>query len=82
MLNRAPHPNAARVAINWLLSREGQMVVQNVDRDKDSLRIDIPKDGIVSYARRVEGPKYHLPDERVDNAPILKFVNEVWKRKN
>ena len=22
--NRAPHPNAAKVAINWLLSREGQ----------------------------------------------------------
>ena len=22
--NRAPHPNAAKVAVNWLLSREGQ----------------------------------------------------------
>jgi len=80
LLNRAPHPNAARVAINWLLSREGQMIFQKVLGDVDSLRIDIPKDGIASYARRVEGPKYHLPDERIDNAPILKFVNEVWKR--
>ena len=82
LLNRAPHPNAARVAINWLLSREGQMIFQKVRGDADSLRIDIPKDGIASHARRVEGPNYHLPDERVDNAPILKFVNEVWKRKN
>src|SRR6185436_12461964 len=26
LLNRAPHPNAAKVFINWLLSREGQTV--------------------------------------------------------
>jgi iron(III) transport system substrate-binding protein len=82
LLNRAPHPNAAAVAINWLLSREGQMIYQKVYGDGDSLRIDIPKDAIASYGRRVEGPKYHLPDERLDTAPIIKFVNEVWKRKN
>ena len=82
LLNRAPHPNAARVLINWLLSREGQTVFQKVSPAADSLRIDIPKDDVVSYARRVEGPKYHLLDERIDTAPILKFVSEVWKRKN
>jgi len=82
LLNRAPHPNAARVAINWLLSREGQMIYQKLFGDRDSLRIDIPKDDVPSYARRVEGPKYHLPDERIDTAPIMKFVSEVWKRKN
>ena len=30
LVNGAPHPNAARVAINWLLSREGQMAYQKV----------------------------------------------------
>jgi iron(III) transport system substrate-binding protein len=29
LMNKAPHPNAARVFINWLLSREGQITVQN-----------------------------------------------------
>ena len=82
LLNRAPHPNAARVAINWLLSREGQMIFQKVRGDADSLRIDIPKDGIASHARRVEGPNYHLSDEGPDRTPVMKFVNEVWKRKN
>jgi len=82
LLNRAPHPNAARVLINWLLSREGQTVFQKVSPAADSLRIDIPKDNVVSYARRVEGPKYHLLDERIDIAPIQKFVSEVWKGKN
>ena len=28
LANRAPHPNAASVFVNWLLSREGQMVAQ------------------------------------------------------
>ncbi|MGB7946612.1 MAG: hypothetical protein WCH75_02915, partial [Candidatus Binatia bacterium] len=82
LLNRAPHPNAARVAINWLLSREGQMVYQKVFGAVDSLRIDIPKDEVASYARRVEGVKYHLLDERIDLAPVMKFVSQVWKRKN
>ncbi|MGH7772862.1 MAG: ABC transporter substrate-binding protein, partial [Candidatus Binatia bacterium] len=82
LLNRAPHPNAARVVINWLLSREGQMIYQKAGSDRDSLRIDIPKDNVASHARRIEGPKYHVLDERVDTAPMLKFVNEVWKGKN
>ena len=30
LINRAPHPNAARVFINWYLSRQGQRVWQNV----------------------------------------------------
>jgi ABC-type Fe3+ transport system substrate-binding protein len=82
LLNRAPHPNAARVAINWLLSREAQMMYQKVSGEVDSLRIDIPKDDVASHARRVEGPKFLLVDERMDLAPITKFVSEVWKRKN
>ena len=47
LVNRAPHPNAARVFINWLLSRKGQMALQKVtasgESPSDSLRIDIPK---------------------------------------
>ncbi len=28
LINRAPHPNAAKLFINWLLSRDGQMAFQ------------------------------------------------------
>ena len=28
LINKAPHPNAAKVGFNWLLSREGQMAYQ------------------------------------------------------
>ena len=30
LVNRAPHPNAAKVFINWLLSRKGQSTVQKI----------------------------------------------------
>jgi ABC-type Fe3+ transport system substrate-binding protein len=81
LMNRAPHPNATRVALNWYLSREGQMIRQKPG-NVDSLRVDIPKDDVGSHARRVEGSKYLVLDEQVDTASITKFVKEVWKRKN
>lgn len=41
LVDKAPHPNAARVFINWLLSREGQIEYSNISL-KHSTRIDIP----------------------------------------
>jgi ABC-type glycerol-3-phosphate transport system substrate-binding protein len=50
LLNRAPHPNAAKLFINWFLSREGQALHQKLQAEAkapaDSLRVDIPKDYI------------------------------------
>ena len=50
LVNRAPHPNAAKVFINWLLSRRGQIALQqkplNGESPADSLRIDIPKEDV------------------------------------
>jgi len=83
LMKRAPHPNAAKVAINWLLSREGQMEFQRVIDGTDSLRIDIPKDNVASFARRLEGVKYVDTGNPKwsDMGPILKLVNEVVKKK-
>jgi len=41
ILNRAPHPNAAKVFVNWLLSRAGQSGVESV-LTYPSLRVDTP----------------------------------------
>ena len=40
LFNRAPHPNAAKVYINWLLSRNGQ--VEWVETVTNSRRTDVP----------------------------------------
>lgn len=47
LVNKAPHPNAVKVLINWFLSREGQMAIQKTGREdaaQNSLREDIPKE--------------------------------------
>jgi len=60
--NRAPHPAAAKVAINWLLSREGQTAWLDANQRTgglyDSLREDISKERVNERARRVKGGKY------------------------
>ena len=52
-----PHPNAAKVFINWLLSREGQMAWQR-RTTHNSLRIDIPKEGLNPKNTPIPGQSY------------------------
>jgi iron(III) transport system substrate-binding protein len=85
LVNRAPHPNAAKVFINWLLSRQGQMALQKrtaaSESPADSLRIDIPKDDVPMQSRRLEGIKYLDTGrpEWIEMRPILEVVNEALK---
>ena len=78
-----PHPNAARVFVNWLLSREGQTALQRTTNtptnSEESLRIDIPKDVVRSEVRRVDGIKYLLVDkpEFIDMTPIYEIVSKA-----
>ena len=84
LLKKAPHPNAARLAINWLLSREGQMSFQKHEkRLADSLRIDIPKDDILPEVRRREGVKYFSAEapEYLDPKPIRNLINQATANK-
>lgn len=59
MLASAPHANAAKVFLNWILSREGQMAFQKLTKE-NSLRIDIPKDGIVDPDLRLDPKREYL----------------------
>ena len=81
LINKAPHPNAAAVFVNWLLSREGQLQWQK-KTDNNSLRMDIPKE-MLSDQKSIpkEGGKYlntSLP-EYEDVQPLLKIVEEALK---
>jgi len=85
LVNRAPHPNVAKVYINWLLSRKGQIALQKnmlkTENPTDSLRIDIPKDDVPVLQRRVEGVKYldTSRPEWQEMKPILDVMNEALK---
>src|SRR5262245_15140770 len=63
LMDKPAHPNAAKILINWLLSREGQIALQR-DHEAagrtDSLRIDIPKNDVHPMMRRREDVNYLL----------------------
>jgi iron(III) transport system substrate-binding protein len=79
LINRAPHPNSAKVFINWFLSRRGQTVYQDSHGDRDSLRIDIPKDKVPVGMRRVAGRKYFFVEgpEFMDVKPAVKIIDDA-----
>lgn len=89
LINKAPHPNAAKIALNWLLSREGQIAYQRIftqgNDGPDSLRIDIPKDKVPRGNRRppADPNRYPFVDraEWMDQEPIRKFIREVMEQK-
>jgi ABC-type Fe3+ transport system substrate-binding protein len=82
---RAPHPNAAKLFVNWFLSREGQIALQKLGRPDahNSRRIDIPKDDVDSYNRLEDGKKYFdlAKPEYQDLTPIFKLVKDVLPAK-
>jgi iron(III) transport system substrate-binding protein len=80
--NRAPHPNAAKVAVNWLLSREGQTTWLDHNQKSgglyDSLREDISKEKVSDRARRVKGAKFlWLKPEWIEE---LDSIREIIKK--
>jgi ABC-type Fe3+ transport system substrate-binding protein len=84
LVNRAPHPNAAKVLINWLLSREGQIAVQqhlaSEGSFRESLREDIAKDIIPADHRREPKVKYLMISRAADidgENHALKLANEA-----
>jgi iron(III) transport system substrate-binding protein len=85
LINHAPHPNAAKVAINWLLSREGQTTYQRLfttgEEGPDSLRVDISKENVPRASRRIEGDEKRFPQtdkrEWMDMGPIIKFLRQL-----
>ena len=79
LVNKAPNPNAAKVFINWFLSRRGQVIYQESHADRDSMRVDIPKDKVPIAQRRIAGRKYFFVEgpEYIDVKPALKIVEDA-----
>jgi ABC-type Fe3+ transport system substrate-binding protein len=81
----APHPNAAKLFVNWFLSKEGQTLthttIPNIDRA--SLRNDIPFGEVVPRHRRTPGVEYAFPDAdptfgaRQEEAQ--KWILKIWE---
>jgi len=87
LMNRAPHPNAAKLFINWHLSREGQASFQKImntaDVEMESMRVDIPKDVVPEAHRRKDNIDYIVMDtaERGDNRPVGKLLKSIIRKR-
>jgi ABC-type Fe3+ transport system substrate-binding protein len=83
LMNRAPHPNAAKVFINWLLSPEGQTLFQRVISQpgdpRNSRRADVPKDHIPADEQRRDKMSYFDTDDpdTKDLNPAMKLLDEI-----
>ncbi len=72
VMNRAPHPNAARVYLDFLLSQRGQLEwSQAVGFASD--RLDVPTDHIEPFLIPVPGVKY----DRQQNEPFVLVRDEL-----
>ena len=81
-VSNPPHPNAQKLFVNWLLSREGQSLLQK-DMGSDSLRIDIDKSDVDRSDLRRKGIKYFLaeqdPNFSLNRKKATGFIKKVLK---
>src|ERR1043166_3295872 len=82
----APNPNAAKVFVNWFLSRKGQTALQKYpdlygEEAPNSRRMDISKDVLPPLSRLVPGKRYFdVSDPKyADLGPIFQLTKEFMK---
>lgn len=86
LMNRQPHPSAAKVFINWFLSLEGQIAFRQANTDEfrvGSLREDLPQEILPPLARRRKDRDYIFINrpEWMDFKPIQALLDQLKKGK-
>ena len=83
--NKRPHPNAAKLFLNWFLSKEGQTIMQTMsDRTPDqSFRVDVTERGKVRKAdMRKPGVEYltleHDPEIQKKRVEEMKRAEDLY----
>ncbi len=82
LFNKAPHPNAAAVFVNWLLSKNGQIAWSQA-AGYVSRRTDVTADHLPLYAAPRSGSKYWVSylENAIQRAPEEeKLLNELFSR--
>lgn len=79
LINNAPHPNAAKVFINWLLSKDGQYIYAK-SYAAPSARVDIPPDGVDPAVVPDPNKRYvHLGEETyVTDPETVKLISDIF----
>jgi len=82
LINRAPHPNAAIVFLNWVLTRDGQTAWSRA-MGHPSRRLDVPTDHLPPHSIPKPGGRYwlsHHEKEVTRSAEEVKILKELFGR--
>ena len=85
MFDKAPHPNAAKLFVNWFLSKEGQTITHTTipHLDRASLRNDVPSGLVEPEHLRESSKNYDFPDADPATAALQldaqKEILNIWK---
>lgn len=82
LMNRAPHPDAAKVFLNWLLGKEGQTAFSH-GMGYASRRVDVPTDNVPSYWIPKPGVKYwpgYYEEDAKMSPDQVKFLKSIYGR--
>lgn len=85
MFANAPHSSAAKLFVNWFLSKEGQTLTHTLiaNLDRASLRNDIPFGEVTPQQRRGFGKEYAFPDSEPamggKQEEVQRWVFKLWE---
>ena len=75
-----PHPNGQKLLLNWLMTREGQTIMQDYNDRSNSPREDVPKDKLAADVLRQPGAEYILMTQRPDYNDLFKQAAEIIEK--
>jgi ABC-type Fe3+ transport system substrate-binding protein len=79
MLQKSPHPNAARLFINWMVSREGQIQQYAVTYEVPAHKaLQLPQ--FVPFADTIAGKNKSVRDDALLHSDLNKKMTELWDR--
>jgi len=79
LLNKAPHPNAATIFLNWVLSKQGQTAWSKA-MDHVSRRMDVATDHLPPYMIPPPNAKFFSGDPKPGDRYWLSYTEENVKR--
>lgn len=79
MLQKSPHANAARLFINWMVSREGQ-ILQYATTSEVPVHKALQLPQFVPFSDTIEGKKKSVRDDALLTSDMNKTMTEQWDR--
>ncbi|NIO07639.1 MAG: extracellular solute-binding protein [Deltaproteobacteria bacterium] len=76
ILKGAPNPNASKLFLNWMMSREGQLAAY-YGRSISPIREDLQRKELIPFADQILGRKVSFRDPDLQRE-VMPKLNEVW----